>query len=66
MPNRFTEHPLSVGETYGEHFREAITFAKDLFLAAFACTIHSIIPWLFTTTASKKVKVLNRTMQRGK
>ena len=27
----FTEHPASVGETYGEHFRVASHFAKEMF-----------------------------------
>jgi hypothetical protein len=65
MPNKFMEHPASVGETYGEHFRQAFKFSKDLFFAGFACFVHSVFPWLFTTTASRKVKVLNKTMQRG-
>jgi len=62
---RFTEHPASVGETYAQHFRQAIKFAATLLHAAVACCIHSILPWLFTNTASEKVKVLNKTMQRG-
>lgn len=47
-----TQHPQSVGETYGQHFRFAIGFAGWLFLAAGAAAIHALLPFTFQHTAS--------------
>ncbi|MFT6393303.1 MAG: hypothetical protein ACJA14_002833, partial [Ilumatobacter sp.] len=47
----FTEHPESVGETYGEHFRVAAGFAGSLAIAAAAAAVHAVIPSRCTTTA---------------
>ncbi|MDP7066140.1 MAG: DUF6356 family protein [Acidimicrobiales bacterium] len=61
----FTEHPASVGETYGEHLRVASHFAKEMLLASFACAVHAVLPNLFTTTASSKVRQLHSEMTQG-
>ncbi len=61
----FTEHPASVGESYGEHFRVASHFSKELLIAGFACAVHAIAPNLFTTTASSKVRQLHSEMTQG-
>ena len=61
---RFTNHPASVGETYGEHMRVALTFAGALVKAAGAASIHAFLPFLFTTTASQLVKKLHDRMAR--
>ncbi|MEC7915420.1 MAG: DUF6356 family protein [Actinomycetota bacterium] len=58
----FTEHPASVGETYGEHFRVASHFAKEMLLASLACAVHAVLPNVFTTTASSKVRQLHSEM----
>jgi hypothetical protein len=47
-----TEHPQSVGESYGQHLRFAMGFAGWLFLAAGAAAIHAVLPFLFQHTAS--------------
>lgn len=60
----FTEHPYSVKETYFEHFCFAFKFASDLFLAAFACFIHAIFPFLFKDTASDKVCQIVQKLKR--
>jgi hypothetical protein len=60
----FTEHPASVGETYGEHMRVALSFAVPLTKAAAAAYLHAIFPFLFTTTASGIVKGLYDRMTR--
>jgi uncharacterized protein DUF6356 len=54
----FTSHPASVGETYGEHMRVALSFAAPLAKAAGAALVHAFLPFLFTTTASLTVKSL--------
>jgi len=60
----FTSHPASVGETYGEHMRVALSFAGPLAKAASAALVHAFLPFLFTTTASLTVKRLYDRMSR--
>ncbi len=54
----FTEHPDSVGESYFEHMRVALSFAVLLALAAGAALVHAFLPFLCETTASRTVKKL--------
>ena len=62
----FLSHPSSVDETYFEHARFAASFAIMLFAAAFAATIHAVIPCLFEKTASRLIaKMYARTHNRG-
>lgn len=63
--DRFTAHPGSVGETYGEHFRVATHFAAELAKASFACAVHAVYPCAFTTRASDRVKALHAEMTSG-
>jgi hypothetical protein len=51
----FTEHPESVGETYSEHLRVALTLSLRLLAAGIMCAVHALAPWLFTTSASRAV-----------
>lgn len=55
----FTEHPASLGETYTEHRRVALSYAGPLAAAALAALCHAVFPFLFKTTASMIVKQLN-------
>jgi len=55
----FTSHPKNCGETYLEHLRAASICGMKLFLAGMACIIHSLLPFLFTTTASRIVQKIN-------
>ena len=41
-PHIFTDHPNSVGETYGEHARFALRFAGQLAMAAGAAAVHAV------------------------
>ncbi|MCH9695454.1 MAG: hypothetical protein K0U72_13160 [Gammaproteobacteria bacterium] len=50
---RFTEHPATVGETYGEHFVTASGFSWSLFKAAFCCAVHAVLPFAFEKTGSE-------------
>jgi hypothetical protein len=54
----FTEHPASVGETYGEHFATASWFAGRMIAGGLACLVHAALPFLFTTTGSRTVAQL--------
>ena len=62
MKNPFTEHPNSVGETYFEHMGQALSFAGPLFLAAFACLGHALLPFLFVKTGSRTITTLHDRM----
>ena len=56
--DKFQQHPSDVGETYGEHFLNALGFALRLFVAAGACLVHAIFPFFFTSTGSTTVNNL--------
>ena len=58
MKNLFTDHPNSVGESYGEHMGQAMSFALPLFVAAFACLAHAFLPFLFEKTGSGIITTL--------
>jgi hypothetical protein len=54
----FTEHPASVGETYGEHMVSAWGFAARMAFGAAACFVHGILPFLCVTTGSRTIREL--------
>lgn len=58
----FTDHPASVGETYGQHFRMASSFGTRMMVGGVACLIHGFLPFLFLKTGSKTVDVLHGEM----
>ena len=58
----FTDHPASVGETYGEHFVVASGFGWRLIAAGAACLVHAIFPFLFERTGSRMVTALHERM----
>lgn len=58
----FLEHPRSVGESYGQHWCSAMSFALLLLACALACTVHAFVPGLFKTTASRLVTRLHDRM----
>jgi hypothetical protein len=62
MLKLFTDHPASIGETYGEHLATAAWFARHLFVAALACFAHALVPFLFERTASGIVRRLHDRM----
>lgn len=61
----FTEHPESVGESYGEHFKVAAGFAGSLAVAACAAAVHAVVPSLCTKTASHRIIAMHEQMTRG-
>jgi Family of unknown function (DUF6356) len=58
----FTEHPESVGETYGEHMVRASCFGGRMVLAGFACMLHAALPFIFVRTGSETVNELHARM----
>ncbi len=65
LTQRFTDHPRSVDETYGEHLRVALGFSGQLAIASMKAAVHAFLPWLCCTSASRKVAQLNREMTSG-
>jgi hypothetical protein len=58
----FTEHPASVGETYGEHMVRASWFGARMMLAGLACMVHAALPFLFVRTGSRAIEELHDRM----
>jgi uncharacterized protein DUF6356 len=54
----FTEHPASVGESYGEHWSVAMGFGLRMLGASIACMIHAFLPGLFVRTGSRAIERL--------
>ncbi len=64
--DKFQQHPSTVGETYWEHFCHALGFALRLFVAAGACLVHAILPFLFTSTGSTMINNLYSRMVQNR
>lgn len=58
----FTEHPASVGESYGEHFMQASRFGTRMIVAGLACLVHGLLPFLFLRTGSAAIAELHTRM----
>lgn len=58
----FTDHPASVGESYGEHMAVATGFGLRLLGAGLACLVHAVFPFLFVTTGSRAITQLHDRM----
>lgn len=54
----FIDHPNSVNETYGEHWRVANRFGVLMIRAGLAAIVHGFVPGLMTHTGSAIVKKL--------
>ncbi len=61
----FTEHPHLAGETYFEHMRVALAFARQTFGASMASLIHAFLPNLHPTTASDRIRCLGKCLELG-
>lgn len=53
LKRKFTEHPATVGETWGEHFVSAMGFSLAMVRAAFCCAVHAVFPFLFEKAGSE-------------
>jgi len=58
MKNFFTTHPKSVGETYFQHLRFALSTGLRLILMGFVAVIHGILPFTFQNYVSIRIKAL--------
>jgi hypothetical protein len=67
----FCDHPTSVGETYFEHGRHALSFGWTMLCGSTACFVHAVFPWAHTRTGSQAIirlhdrMVINRRKQRA-
>ena len=52
MKNIFTRHPHSVGESYFQHCKFALSFGLKMIIGGAACLIHAIFPFFFQKTGS--------------
>lgn len=62
LTRKFTEHPATVGESYGEHFVSAMGFSLAMLRAAFCCAVHAVFPFLFERTGSECITGLHDRM----
>jgi hypothetical protein len=62
MHRLLTDHPATVGETYGEHWCSAWGFGLRLIVAGLACCVHGLLPFLCVTTGSRTVTMLHQRM----
>ena len=62
LKEKFTEHPATVGETYGEHFVTAMGFSATMLKTAFCCAVHAILPFMFVKTGSECITELHDRM----
>ncbi|NML46981.1 hypothetical protein HHL11_24770 [Ramlibacter sp. G-1-2-2] len=58
----FTEHPRSVGESYWEHMGASLSFAGAMLAGAGAAFVHSVFPFLLTSTGSRIITRLHDRM----
>jgi hypothetical protein len=65
MPNPFTSHPASVGESYTQHLGFAFKFGATMTVGGFAAMVHAFFPFLCITTASRRLEQLIAMRARG-
>ena len=62
LADKFTEHPATVGETYGQHFVSAMGFSLSMLRAAFCCAVHAFLPFMCEQTGSEAITALHDRM----
>jgi Family of unknown function (DUF6356) len=65
LRRHFTEHPATVGETWGEHCRVALSFSRELAIASAAAAVHALVPSLCSTTASRRINAMYERLTTG-
>lgn len=54
----FTKHPSSVGESYFQHMRHALSFSGMMAVGTLCCLVHALLPFLFEKTGSRIISNL--------
>ena len=65
VTNPFTHHPHSTGESYFQHMRVAIGFARQTIGAGLCALVHAIFPMFHQTTASERIQCLAACIESG-
>lgn len=60
--NPFTDHPRSIGESYGRHFLHAARFGLTMIGGGLACLAHAALPFVCERTGSDTIRRLYRSM----
>jgi len=60
----FLSHPASVGESYFEHQRVALSFAWPLLGAGLAALAHAVIPGVCERTAGDAIRRLHTRLEK--
>lgn len=59
----FLDHPRSVGESYGQHFKVASRVGVMMIGGGLAALVHAIVPSFCKTTGSRMIRRLNAQLQ---
>ena len=65
LPQKFTEHPESVDETYFEHMAFAAGMSAKLLRAAWCCAVHAVMPWRHSTSGITSIKEMHDIVTAG-
>lgn len=60
----FIEHPKQNNMTYLEHFLHSSNLSFKFFCASCKACIHSIFPFLYETSSTDYVKILNEILNK--
>ncbi len=60
----FLTHPESVGESYFQHQRVALSFALPLLGAGLAAAMHALVPAVCERTAGDIIRRLHQRLER--
>jgi len=64
--NIFTEHPIQVSVTYLQHMKKALNFSFKLLWMSCQALLHAFFPFIFVTSVSEKIEVMNETLKNRK
>jgi len=62
----FLRHPRSIGESYGEHFLVALSFAVSMLIGGLALVVHAVVPGLFVRNGSQTISNLHDRMVQNR
>lgn len=62
LAGKFTEHPASVGETYGQHFVSAMGFSLSMIKGSLCCALHAFLPFMCEKHGSEAITRLYERM----
>ena len=63
MHNPFTKHPHSVGETYLQHMKKALSYGLRIQLLSLMIVVHATFPFLFENDTSDELEKINKELQ---